>query len=62
MKGGAVYDDFGTAQIDPSKWEDLIFVREIVDGKLRLNVQAEDSYGDASIGPRYSSRLTLRRK
>ena len=34
-----VSDDFANPPLDPSKWSTLEAVREIKDGKLRLNTQ-----------------------
>ena len=47
-----VYDDFSTTPLDQTKWQVLEFAREISGGKLRLNVQAEDSQQDATFAPR----------
>jgi len=46
----ALYDDFDTAPLDPSKWKDLESVTEISNGKrLRSNVQADGSETTAII-------------
>ncbi len=37
-----IYDDFETEPIDLAKWEESGQVREISDGKLRLNIQGYD--------------------
>ncbi len=36
---GELYDDFSASAIDTSKWYNYEFVREIVDGRLRLKVR-----------------------
>ncbi|WP_207681920.1 InlB B-repeat-containing protein [Desulfonema magnum] len=36
-----IYDDFETAPIDTSKWHESEQVREIANGKLRLNIQGD---------------------
>jgi len=45
-----VYDDF-SAPLDLAKWKHLEIVREISDGKLHLNVRADDSRADATLRP-----------
>ena len=47
----AVYDDFSTAPLDQTKWQNLEIVREISEGRLRLNVQADGSLEEATIRP-----------
>jgi len=37
------YDTFDSTLLDPAKWKSLEVAREISDGKLRLDVQTEDS-------------------
>ena len=44
---GTVYDDFSTGPLDQTKWESPEFVREISDGKLRMNFQAGEYFGNA---------------
>jgi len=51
LTNGTAYDDFSTAPLDQTKWQDLEFVREIDNGKLRLNVQADGSREDATLRP-----------
>jgi hypothetical protein len=50
-KGAATYDDFSTELIDPAKWETLTAVRQVVGGKLVLNVQGAGSRSDISLRP-----------
>ena len=47
------YDDFSAGKLVLARWKNLEHVREInvVDEKLRLNVQAEDSRADATLEP-----------
>jgi len=45
------YDDFSTAPLDQTKWQDWEFVREISNGKLRLNTEGEDAWTDAILAP-----------
>lgn len=56
------YDDFSTAPLDQTKWKELEFVREISGGKLRLNVQAENSRADASMYPNDQTTAYLEAK
>ena len=41
-KGGAPYDNFEADTIDLSKWAESEYVREISEGKLRLNIRGYD--------------------
>ncbi len=56
------YDDFSTAILDQTKWQNLEFVREISGGKLRLNVQAEGSQTDATLTPNDQTTAYLEAK
>jgi hypothetical protein len=49
----SAYDDFSAGKLVLARWKNLEHVREInvVDEKLRLNVQAEDSRADATLLP-----------
>jgi hypothetical protein len=46
-----VYDDFSKEDIDLGKWYTLATVREIDNGKLRLNVQANGARAQETLGP-----------
>lgn len=59
---GTLYDDFSTAPLDQTKWQDLEFVREISSGKIRLNVQAEGSRTDATLKPNDQTTAYLETK
>jgi hypothetical protein len=45
-----LYEDF-TGRLDSTKWQYLEIVREISNGKLRLNVQADGERADATLSP-----------
>ena len=57
-----VYDDFSTAPLNQTKWNGLEVVREISGGKLRMNFQAGNNYGDVSIRPNDQSTKYLEAK
>jgi len=51
LTNGTAYDDFDSSPLDQTKWKNLEFTRELSNGKLRLNVHAEDSPQDADTNP-----------
>jgi hypothetical protein len=51
LTNGTAYDDFSTAPLDQTKWENLEFVREIENGRLRLTSH--------STGDRENARLNF---
>jgi hypothetical protein len=60
----SAYDDFSAGKLVLAKWKNLEHVREIdvVGGKLRLNVQAEDSRADATLTPNDQTTAYLETK
>lgn len=60
----AVYDDFSTAPLDATKWQEwgLEIAREISGGKLCMNVQADGSTQSATIHPNDQATAYLETK
>jgi len=58
LTNGIAYDDFLTSPLDQTKWEQLEFVREINDGKLRLAAHGTDSTESTRINLSVASAYT----
>ncbi len=44
-----VYDDFSSSPLDPAKWTSREEVRDLSDGKIRLNIQAKDAQAQSNL-------------
>ncbi len=65
LTDGTGYDDFSTAPLDQTKWEILESVREIENGKLRLNAhstgdRANTTLSFAEIAPYTEATITIK--
>ncbi|MCG8549679.1 MAG: DUF4214 domain-containing protein, partial [Desulfobacterales bacterium] len=47
--GVTLYDDFSSSPLDTTKWASLEEVRDILDGKVRLNTQAKDARAQSDL-------------
>jgi len=50
LTNGTAYDDFSSSPLDQTKWEQLEFVREIDNGKLRLTAHSEGDKETTRVG------------
>jgi hypothetical protein len=49
VSGGGIFDDFSTAPLDQARWNNREAVREIENGKARLNIQVDGAMDQLSM-------------